>query len=73
MKPSLWALHNAPSYIVFPAGGDYMGGSGANSDSFEGGKFADENFAIKHDRRGTIGMANDGNNLSYFHLRLNVL
>ena len=37
-----------------------MNGSGANSDSFEGGVFSDENYAIPHDRRGTIGMANDG-------------
>lgn len=41
-------------------GGDYINGSGANSESLEGGKFADENFAIKHEKRGIIGMANDG-------------
>lgn len=42
------------------SGGDFVNGSGANSEAFEGGKFSDENFAIKHEKRGTIGMANDG-------------
>lgn len=41
-------------------GGDFVNGSGAHSESFEGGKFCDENYAIKHERRGIIGMANDG-------------
>lgn len=41
-------------------GGDIVNGSGGNSDSAAGGKFPDENFAIKHDRAGIIGMANDG-------------
>jgi len=51
-------------------GGDFVNGSGANSDSFKGGVFPDENYAIKHDRRGTIGMANDGphSNGSQFYI-----
>lgn len=41
-------------------GGDFVNGSGGNNESFEGGKFSDENYAVKHLKRGTIGMANDG-------------
>jgi len=51
-------------------GGDIVNGSGANSEAVAGGKFSDENFAVEHLKRGTIGMANDGphSNGSQFYI-----
>ena len=39
-----------------------QGGKLKHSDSVNGGYFADENFEIKHKKRGLISMANKGPN-----------
>lgn len=43
-------------------GGDYETGKGYGGKSIYGGKFDDENFSIKHDRRYRLSMANAGKN-----------
>ncbi|KAL5966998.1 putative inactive peptidyl-prolyl cis-tran isomerase-like 6 [Taenia solium] len=41
-------------------GGDTLYGSGNDGRSIYGDKFEDENFAIKHDKRGVLSMVNKG-------------
>merc|ERR1719326_991139 len=58
---------------VFVQGGDIDGGSGDGGAAAGGGTFADENFAIRHDRPGILAMANDGTvhtNGSQFYVTL---
>ncbi|VUZ49174.1 unnamed protein product [Hymenolepis diminuta] len=43
-------------------GGDIFRGSGDDGRSIYGPKFEDENFVIKHDRRGVLSMVNEGRN-----------
>lgn len=49
-----------PNFMI--QGGDYTKGDGTGGDSFEGGSFDDENFKIKHKKRGYLSMANKGPN-----------
>ncbi|XP_020656994.1 putative inactive peptidyl-prolyl cis-trans isomerase-like 6 [Pogona vitticeps] len=53
-------------------GGDIHGGRGNGGESIYGPVFEDENFAVRHDRRGVLGMANKGrhSNGSQFYITL---
>uniref|UniRef100_A0A8D2J2J1 Peptidyl-prolyl cis-trans isomerase n=1 Tax=Varanus komodoensis TaxID=61221 RepID=A0A8D2J2J1_VARKO len=53
-------------------GGDIHGGRGDGGESIYGPIFEDENFAVPHDRRGVLGMANKGrhSNGSQFYITL---
>lgn len=43
-------------------GGDFINHDGTGSESIYGGFFEDESFAVKHNRKRLISMANHGRN-----------
>ena len=54
-------------------GGDFTAGNGTGGESIYGMKFPDENFNVKHTKRGDLSMANAGPNTNGFSLILVVV